>query len=208
MEANFSCPHCGNRLSLDQQWIGREVQCPYCNSVFQFTNEVIERSVPMQAQPLPPSAAASSYRQTADNTIQLQPVGFWARAFAHCIDILVLGVSCFVFNLLQVMAIAIDEDFALFIAFVVAILRLVVAWMYCSLMESSGLQATLGKLAIGAKVIDENGRKLTFARATGRFFAKLLSGFLLGIGYIMVAFDPQKRGLHDKMANTYVVSKK
>ena len=162
----------------------------------------------MQAQPLTPSASASSYQQMTDNTIQLQPVGFWARAFAHCIDILVIGVLCFVFNLIEVLASAIDEDFALFVSFVVSIFRLVVAWLYFSLMESSGLQATLGKLAIGAKVIDENGQKLTFARATGSFFAKLLSGGLPCIGYIMVAFDPQKRGLHDKMANTYVGSRK
>ena len=75
-------------------------------------------------------------------------------------------------------------------------------------MEASGIQATLGKIVIGAKVVDANGEKLTFGKATGRHFAKFISTLLLFVGYIMVAFDERKRGLHDIMAGTYVISRR
>jgi len=82
---------------------------------------------------------------------------------------------------------------------------LVVTWLYLALMESSKFQGTLGKMAIGLKVIDRNGNRISFARATGRTFSKLfLSGICL-IGFIMAAFTQWKQGLHDMIAGTYVV---
>ena len=66
-------------------------------------------------------------------------------------------------------------------------------------------QATLGKMALGLKVTDVHGRRLTFGNALGRSLAKILSGLILAIGYIMAAFDDRKQGLHDKMASTLVM---
>lgn len=86
-------------------------------------------------------------------------------------------------------------------------LSLVINWLYFALLESSERQATLGKMVIGAKVVDEKGDRISFINATGRFFAKILSGLILFIGYIMVAFDSRKQGLHDKLADTFVVYK-
>lgn len=82
-----------------------------------------------------------------------------------------------------------------------------VAWLYEALMTSSAKQATLGKMALGLKVIDKQGGRLTFLHATGRHFAKVLNLFTLQIGYLMVAFTEQKQGLHDIIAGTYVVKK-
>jgi uncharacterized RDD family membrane protein YckC len=42
-------------------------------------------------------------------------------------------------------------------------------------------------------------------RAFGRYFAKILSAIILGIGYIMVGFDSEKRGLHDMICDTRVI---
>jgi uncharacterized RDD family membrane protein YckC len=78
-------------------------------------------------------------------------------------------------------------------------------WLYFSLMESSSSQGTLGKIACGLKVTDTRGRRISFGRATGRYFAKILSGLTLGIGYLMVGWTRQKRGLHDFVAGTLVV---
>lgn len=86
-------------------------------------------------------------------------------------------------------------------------LTTVIAWLYFALMESSDKQGTLGKLALGIKVTTLEGEKVTFARATGRHFAKFLSGFILGIGYLMVAFTAKKQGLHDIIASTLVVKR-
>ncbi|MEM9445027.1 MAG: RDD family protein [Verrucomicrobiota bacterium] len=65
--------------------------------------------------------------------------------------------------------------------------------------------ATIGKKLIGAKVIRSDGSKLTYMRAFGRYWGIMLSGIILYIGYIMVAFDREKRGLHDKLCDTLVV---
>jgi uncharacterized RDD family membrane protein YckC/DNA-directed RNA polymerase subunit RPC12/RpoP len=67
--------------------------------------------------------------------------------------------------------------------------------------------ATPGKMACKIKVVDGSGAKIGYARATGRFFAEFLSGLLCYIGYIMVAFDEEKRALHDRICNTRVVYK-
>ena len=80
-------------------------------------------------------------------------------------------------------------------------------WLYFALMESSRFQGTLGKMAVQIKVTDLEGNRLTFGRATGRHFGKIVSGLTLGIGYIMAAFTEKKQGLHDIMAGCLVVRK-
>jgi uncharacterized RDD family membrane protein YckC len=81
----------------------------------------------------------------------------------------------------------------------------VLGWLYYALMESSSKQATVGKMALGIVVTDMDGRRITFGRATGRYFAKILSALILGIGFLMVAFTERKQGLHDLLAKTLVV---
>jgi len=84
-------------------------------------------------------------------------------------------------------------------------MSLIINWLYFAYQESSAKQATIGKLAVGIRVCTENGDRLTFANATGRFFAKIVSAIILLIGFVMIAFDNKKQGLHDKLANTLVV---
>ena len=67
--------------------------------------------------------------------------------------------------------------------------------------------ATLGKMACGLRVVTADGGKISYGRATGRAFAEMLSGIICYIGYIMIAFDDQKRGLHDHICNTRVIYK-
>jgi uncharacterized RDD family membrane protein YckC len=86
-----------------------------------------------------------------------------------------------------------------------ALLRTVLHWLYYSLLESSAWQATLGKKALGLEVTDLDGNRISFGRATGRFFAKIISGIILGIGYIMAGFTEKKQALHDILAGTLVI---
>ena len=60
------------------------------------------------------------------------------------------------------------------------------------------------KKALGLSVTDLSGNRIGFGRATGRYFAKILSGLILLIGFIMVAFTQRKQGLHDMLAGTLV----
>jgi len=86
-------------------------------------------------------------------------------------------------------------------------LSIVANWLYTSLMLSSTRQATLGKLALGLVVTDEAGRRIGFARATGRYFATWTCVLTIGIGYLMVIWTERKQGLQDKIAGTLVMPK-
>jgi uncharacterized RDD family membrane protein YckC len=82
---------------------------------------------------------------------------------------------------------------------------ILVNWLYSAFLESSENQATLGKRALGLKVTDMNGNRISFANASGRFFGKYVSAIILLIGYLMMLWDDKKQTLHDKMAGTLVV---
>jgi uncharacterized RDD family membrane protein YckC len=89
----------------------------------------------------------------------------------------------------------------------ITLLRTVLHWLYYSLLESSAWQATLGKKALGLEVTDLDGNRISFGRATGRFFAKIISSIILFIGYIMAGFTEKKQALHDILAGTLVIRK-
>lgn len=65
--------------------------------------------------------------------------------------------------------------------------------------------ATLGKMAVGLKIVRADGGRVSMGLAAGRHFAQLLSAMILGIGYIMAAFDKEKRTLHDHICSTRVI---
>lgn len=121
--------------------------------------------------------------------------GFWIRFCASVLDSLVFIPFAFVIGTL--------EAAGLFSIWSVA--SWLVGWLYYALMESSGWQATLGKRVCGIRVTDLGGGRITFGRATGRYFAKILSWATLYIGYLMVAFTERKQGLHDILAGTLVL---
>ena len=124
--------------------------------------------------------------------------GFWVRAAALVIDqaILIGG------GLILIVLAELSTPGA------VEIFSLLVTWLYYALMESSSRQATLGKFALGLTVTDLRGERVSFGRATGRFFARIFSGLIFGIGYLMPAFTERKQALHDMMAGCLVIRKK
>jgi len=85
-------------------------------------------------------------------------------------------------------------------------LLLIVTWPYYTLLESSSWQATLGKRMVKIRVTDLQREKMSFGRANARFWSKILSGFILMIGFLMVVFSWKKQGLHDMIAGTIVIS--
>ena len=125
--------------------------------------------------------------------------GFWWRFLAHLIDMVLLGVVISFFTL---GAVVVDGGVS------AGLSGVVLSWLYFAGMESSEARASLGKLACGIKVVDYEGRRISFARATGRYFAHILSAFLLMLGYVMAAFTRRKQALHDKLAKTLVLRRK
>lgn len=146
-------------------------------------------------------------------------IGFWKRFVAFLVDIIIVSIPpaiiCLPFLYQQInSASQINEtDPAFFgamlmVFFVYAfwvLLNLVCFWLYFALLESGAKQATLGKRLLRIKVIGKDGKRISFALATGRFFAKALSYITFYIGFIMAGFTNRKRTLHDYIVQTYVV---
>lgn len=130
--------------------------------------------------------------------------GFWKRFAAFIIDYILVWVAGFIVGFI-IGALFFDEDSGSEFEVFFTLLGIITYWLYWSLMESSPKQATLGKMALGIIVTDAAGNRVSFGRATGRLFAKIISALILFIGFIMIAFTEKKEGLHDMMAETLVV---
>jgi uncharacterized RDD family membrane protein YckC len=127
--------------------------------------------------------------------------GFWRRVAAWFLDGLLLSLVTLPFTL----QFSGDAAAQAGRASAAGTISTVVGWLYYALMESSAKQATVGKMALGIVVTDLEGGRIGFGRATGRYFGKILSALILGIGFLMVAFTERKQGLHDILASTLVV---
>lgn len=131
--------------------------------------------------------------------------GFWKRVLASFIDSLISSALAGIVVLVAVMTYkSMDESF-LEMTFNISVF--LIGWIYFATMESSARQGTLGKLAVGIKVVDNESNKIGFVRATVRYLGKIISYIAVGIGFIMVAFTRKKQGLHDMMAGCLVVNK-
>jgi uncharacterized RDD family membrane protein YckC len=86
-----------------------------------------------------------------------------------------------------------------------ALLAIGCGWLYAAWYESSAAQATIGKRWMGLKVVDEQGERISFLRATGRYAAKYVSALPCFLGFIMAIFSSRGRALHDRLAGTRVV---
>lgn len=152
---------------------------------------------------------------TADEVIH---AGFWRRYLALFLDQLILGCGWYLLAAIILVPLAlggaiVDWDAKNAPAWLAALyLGLAAVYYfsaaaYYSLQESSVHQATVGKRALGIKVTDAHGRRLTRGQALGRWFAAALSYLTLYIGFLMAAFTQRKRALHDIVAGTLVVDR-
>jgi uncharacterized RDD family membrane protein YckC len=122
--------------------------------------------------------------------------GFWRRFAAAVIDGIILGIVDYILR-------------KIFSVGVYYALSLIVNWGYYTAMEGSARGATLGKMALGIRVLDfERGGRLSYGRALIRNVAKILSAICIFIGYLWMLWDPEKRTWHDKIAGAVVVPAK
>lgn len=125
--------------------------------------------------------------------------GFWRRFIASIVDSILLTTA---FNILMWFIFPESlKDNQIFL-FVITVIP---NWLYYALLESSAKQGTLGKIVLGMKVVDYNNQRISFTRATGRYFSKIISAIILMIGFIMIAFTARKQGLHDMIARTIII---
>ena len=119
-----------------------------------------------------------------------------------------IGFSSASFSILLVLTLGVaagagEDD----IPALVVVIGVGMSWLYEALLVSSSYQATLGKKAVGIVVTDLQGRRISFLRATGRHFGKIVSEMLLLIGYLIQPFTPKRQTLHDIMAGCLVLRK-
>jgi uncharacterized RDD family membrane protein YckC len=143
--------------------------------------------------------------QTYQDNRPLQYAGFWIRVAAFIIDYIVISVASWIVSAFFIMDFVNSGSMSSLVALYGIITIAYV--LYFTVMESSERQGTLGKMAVGIKVGDMHGNKISFGNALGRFFSKIISGLILYIGFMMVGWDDRKQGLHDKIASTYVFYK-
>ncbi len=185
-EKRKPCPMCGEMI------LAAAAKCRFCGEIF---DSRVKQSAGRRR------GGAAEY------------AGFWTRFVAAFVDGIVVffiaGVIGFIAGIIIGGAMAAgggnvanaQNTLRLF----GNIIGILVGWLYSALQESSEKQATIGKKMMGIMVTDLDGGRISFGRASGRHFAKILSGCLLAIGYIMAAFTERKQGLHDMMAGTLVV---
>lgn len=144
--------------------------------------------------------------------IEMDYAGFWIRFLAKFIDGIILwfiGVLIsFAFGLgfsggAQNRDVSSGQIAAIIM---VNILQLAIYITYTTFFIGK-FGATLGKMVCGIKIVTADGASVSYPRAFGRYFAEILSGMILLIGYIMAAFDYEKRALHDRICNTRVIKK-
>ena len=163
----------------------------------------------------PPPPSWSSPQQAAAAEPIGPPAGFWIRFVAYIVDAFILTLAMLliggiVFGLAVVVGGAKidDNEVAIWIAIIlIGLAYFVCAWLYEALLTSGPHGATLGKQAVGVRIVRADGAPLSFGRATGRHFLKVAVTPMvpLAIGYLLAAFTSGKRVLHDFMADTLVI---
>ena len=196
------CANCGNPFTADAQQ----------------PSAVPSEVVPRPQDPAAPAsypAPVPSLGYAAPQAYATSAVrygGFWIRFVAAVIDAVIVNVVVWPVSAIIALVIGVAGGAVSMPRMGVHLVNLIVvwalsalaSWLYEAGMESSSRQATLGKMALGLKVTDLEGRRISFARATGRHFAKIVSGAILAIGFIMAGFTDRKQALHDMIAGTLV----
>jgi uncharacterized RDD family membrane protein YckC len=179
--ARQACCECGGIFATDDMisYEGRYV-CAGCKPLF--------------FQKIREGASVSGEREYA---------GFWIRFVAKFVDGIIMNIVGRIIGL----AVGVSGQGSTSAIFSAMGLSLVLNAIYI-IYFTGKFGATPGKMACKLEVIRADGETMTFGRATGRYFAELLSSITLLIGYIMAAFDEEKRALHDRICDTRVVRKR
>ncbi len=141
--------------------------------------------------------------------------GFWIRVVAAIIDGLIVFIPTELVTLVTRLVLGLDPTPIvpspgppgpeLAASLIDIVQNIAIGWLYYALQEASVHQATLGKRACGIRVVGLDLGRISFGRATGRYFAEMISGLTLCIGYMMAGWTQRKQALHDLIASTYVV---
>lgn len=206
----LTCPHCDFARELPEALTTASapvnVLCPGCQELFVFDPSSGSTETAAAEGSVPPDFVLTPRLMSEAD---LPKAGFWIRAAAAIIDSLISatlqGIILFLFaGLLDLLLHGYDRESLLMVA-LGWLLSASIGVVYYVYFTAFGGQ-TPGKMALRIKVVRTDASSLTLGRAFYReVIGKFISGIIFGIGYLMVAFDDKKQGLHDRMADTYVV---
>jgi uncharacterized RDD family membrane protein YckC len=188
------------------------LQCPKCGVESPDDSE----SCRACGEPFPSSSISQpGSSEFAPARRQVVYAGFWLRAVAYLLDLVLVTMIAYAAIYVPLVArgsIPTDKPWFLLTEksrqiFAIELLVQMICWLYFASFESSAWQATPGKKMLGLVVTDIKGRRVTFARASGRFWGKLLSQFIFFLGFVMAGFTERKQALHDMIARCLVVRK-
>lgn len=198
------CPYCGNAVTIadsvqSQQSVKQEISTPPSLETKQGSTsaslETRQESTPTSFETRRESTPASHEAKQ-----EQKYVGFWARFAANFLDGILISIFVSPASI-SYLAGGIHSkglEFFSVVLYILAQIILLVLWFK--------KQASIGKMAISAKIVDaKTGKAPTKRQLIGRYFAYLLSSLPLGIGFLWIAFDQKKQGWHDKLAGTAVV---
>ena len=209
------CSKCGSEISNATAF------CPTCGQAVTVLVATSASPSPMTIAPIPPAPMLLAGAGYAG----VEYAGFWLRFVAYIIDGVVSGLA-FLILLIPLFILTgagtalskissggdISDEVATFLGlgFLFGFFGIIflVSWLYYALSESSSWQATLGKKMLNLRVTDMTGQPISFGRASGRFFAKIITGMIpLMIGYILAGFTEKKQAVHDMIASCLVLRK-
>ncbi|MDK2847185.1 MAG: hypothetical protein PWP34_538 [Desulfuromonadales bacterium] len=212
-EGEVTCPACGRRqpsgsyciaCGIDYaKWHRRQEQdradaeqvtCPFCGHVQSLATACLR---------------CGGILSTATSRESIAYAGFWVRCVAAIVD----SIAVWILQLLLTLAMGAmvgliapnsgSESFASII--LLGLFSSAVGMAYYVVFTGACGQ-TPGKMLLRLKVVRSDGTGMTYGRAALReILGKFVSGITLGVGYLMVAFDDRKQGLHDKIADTCVI---
>ncbi|MBF8983266.1 RDD family protein [Lutibacter sp. B2] len=184
----MNCKKCGKEISGDLE------VCTQCS-----TKVTLEKNDGVESQ-------SNVDPWEMQEVVDFKYASFLKRVIAYILDGVIVSICCIPISIWQFVRASTDPYYQPN-PFIAIVFGVIVGWAYYALLHSSKKQATVGKMALGLKVTDMNGDRLSLGRATGRFFAKYLSAVTLCIGFLVALFTKKKQTLHDKIAGTLVLEK-
>lgn len=216
------CPLCAKAFDLPQQQDQPEENATLDNSEPADQPQAPQQQVtdPLPGAPQQPSEEAPGQHTGAPprppmpgvypNPMDAVPKAtFWMRAVATLVDAaIVFGLQMMLGGLLALagtVTVVGSDGGAGETAFIVHFFSYLISFTYYIFFTGYCGQ-TPGKMVLRIKVVRQDGSPISYGRAAFREVpAKFLSGIIFGIGYLMVIFDDQKRALHDRLSDTYVI---
>ena len=188
---------------------GPEAVCAECGNLFAI-REMIRHSGVYICANCKPVFMQKLAEGAPINTGQLNYAGFWTRFAAVFLDGLILMAVNFFIGMVAGLTVAqaagLQPRGAVVLQVILMVIQLTIGICYEAVLIGK-YGATLGKMACKIKVVTADGGRVSYPRSFARYFGKMLSSFTCLIGFIIAAFDGQKRALHDYICNTRVIYK-